>query len=98
MRGIDNDWFKSYLTNRMQYVSINNILFQLITLMKDNAAQKNLVTQYYAQIVGLSEGQQHKAFYIIELSLNSCGIRAQLLWLEMALLSKKALHNIENYS
>ena len=40
----------------MQYVSINNILFQLITLRKDNAAQETLVTQYYAQIVGLSEG------------------------------------------
>ena len=36
--------------------------FQLITLRKDNAAQETLVTQYYAQIVGLSEGQQHKAF------------------------------------
>ena len=82
----------------MQYVSINNIPFQLITLRKDNAAQETLVTQYYAQIVGLSEGQQHKAFYITELSLNSCGIRAQLLWLEMALFSKKALHNIEKHS
>ena len=97
IRGIANDWFKSYLTNRMQYVSINNILFQLIT-GKDNAAQETLVTQYYAQIFGLSEGQQHKAFYITELSLNSCGIRAQLLWLEMALFSKKALHNIERHS
>ena len=98
IRGIANDWFKSYLTNRMQYVSINNILFQLITLRKDNAAQEALVTQYYAQIVGLSERQQHKAFYITELSLNSCGIRAQLSWPEMALFSKKALHNIEKHS
>ena len=40
----------------MQYVSINNIPLQLITLRKDNAAQETLVTQYYAQIVGLSEG------------------------------------------
>ena len=56
IRGIANDWFKSYLTNRMQYVSINNIPFPLITLRKDNAAQGTLVTQYYAQIVGLSEG------------------------------------------
>ena len=55
----------------MQYVSINNILFQLITLRKDNAAQETLVTQYHAQVVGLSEGQQHKTFYITELSLNS---------------------------
>ena len=50
------------ITNRMQYVSIHNIPFQLITLRKDNAAQETLVTQYYAIILGLSEGQQHKAF------------------------------------
>ena len=30
IRGIANDWFKSYLTNRMQYVSINNIPSGLI--------------------------------------------------------------------
>ena len=36
--------------------------------------QETLVTQYYAQIVGLSEGHRHKAFQIIELSLESCGI------------------------
>ena len=40
----------------MQYVSINNILFQLITFRKDNAAQETLFTQYYTQIVGLSDG------------------------------------------
>ena len=31
-------------------------------LRKDNAAQETLVTQYYAQIVGLSEGHRHEAF------------------------------------
>ena len=30
IRGIANDWFKSYLTNRMQYVSINNIPSDLL--------------------------------------------------------------------
>ena len=62
IRGVANDWFKSYLTNRMQYVSINNIPFQLITLRKDNAAQETLVTKYYAQIVGLSEVHQYEYF------------------------------------
>ena len=30
IRGIANDWFKSYLTNRMQYVSINGISSDLL--------------------------------------------------------------------
>ena len=33
--------------------------------------QETLVTQYYAQIVGLSETHCHKAFYMIKLSLKS---------------------------
>ena len=33
IRGIGNDWFKSYLTNRMQYVSINNILSDLLKVI-----------------------------------------------------------------
>ena len=34
IRGIANDWFKSYLTNRMQYVSINNILSDLLKVTR----------------------------------------------------------------
>ena len=30
IRGIANDWFKSYLTNRMQFVSVNNISSHLL--------------------------------------------------------------------
>ena len=30
IRGIANDWFKSYLTNRMQYVSIDGISYDLL--------------------------------------------------------------------
>ena len=30
IRGIANDWFNSYLTNRMQYVSINGIMSDLL--------------------------------------------------------------------
>ena len=30
IRGITNDWFKSYLTNRMQYISIDGILSDLL--------------------------------------------------------------------
>ena len=34
--------------------------------------KETLVTQYYAQIVGLSERHRHKAFWITELSRKSC--------------------------
>ena len=30
IRGIDNDWFKSYFTKRMQYVSVRGILSGLL--------------------------------------------------------------------
>ena len=36
--------------------------------------QETLVTQYFGQIVGLSEVHRHKSFQIIELTLKSCGI------------------------